>query len=285
MGFQYVSPGEKFRPNAKKENALSRLLNGVSNFSTGGFFQAPEERSVSLALNISGDVIPAGSPVELVKEDQSNATGSLLETPAILVTKKKAGSSELWGIALEELRAGALGPVQLHGVSICTEVKGDKAGFINASENGFFYSNSGAARVLRSNSEEKSALVFLGGSLGYDGMFAVKMDGDTITVCDGGDPDSGTAGYYYFNGNLRHANSAVGIQPSVGWLCLKDSMLGQSGSFEIVTMLSSKPTGEDTTDYHPLARISKNGETWAIRQVLKWQIPQMWAFASCDTQE
>lgn len=119
----------------------------------------------------------------------------------------------------------------------------------------------------------------------YNGMFAVSLVGDTITVCDGGDPDSGTAGYYYFNGNLRHANSAVGIQPSVGWLCLKDSMLGQSGSFEIVTMLSSKPTGEDTTDYHPLARIDKNGETWAIRQVLKWQIPQMWAFASCDTQE
>lgn len=120
---------------------------------------------------------------------------------------------------------------------------------------------------------------------GYDGMFAVSLVGDTITVCDGGDPDSGTAGYYYFNGNLRHANSAVGIQPSVGWLCLKDSMLGQSGSFEIVTTLSSKPTGEDTTDYHPLARIDKNGEAWAIRQILKWQIPQMWAFASCDTQE
>lgn len=210
MGFQYVSPGEKFRPNAKKENALSRLLNGVSNFSTGGFFQAPEERSVSLAINASGDVIPAGSPVELVKEPEGKSA-SLIETPAILVTKKKNGSSGLWGIALEELQAGALGPVQLHGVSICTRVQGEKLDFVDANENGFFYSNSGAARVLKSNSEEKSALVFLGEAwdYGYNGMFAVSIIDGMVHVAPGY-TDLGE----FEGGYLKEDD------PAIGYVCL-----------------------------------------------------------------
>lgn len=282
MGFQYVSQGDKFRPNAKKENALSRLLNGVSNISPGNFFQAPEERSVSLAINVSGDVIPAGSPVELVK-DPEGESASLIETPAILVTKKKNGSSGLWGIALEELQAGALGPVQLHGVSICTEVQGEKLDFVDANENGFFYSNSGAARVLKSNAEEKSALVFLGGDCGYDGFFAVQFDGETFSVVDGGDPDSSIAGYYYFNGQSRSARKSTGISPAVGWLCLKDNRISSGGTFEIYTGgIPNKPEKKDEDDYHPIALITKKGESWSFRQISKWEIPQLWTFEDCE---
>ena len=284
MGFQYVSPGEKFRPNAKKENALSRLLNGVSNFSTGGFFQAPEERSVSLAINASGDVIPAGSPVELVKEPEGKSA-SLIETPAILVTKKKNGSSGLWGIALEELQAGALGPVQLHGVSICTGVQGEKLDFVDANENGFFYSNSGAARVLKSNTEEKSALVFLEGARGYDGFFAVQFDGKTLSVVDGGDPNSGTAGWYYMNGDIRHIKKTTGIALKAGWLCLKDYRVNTTGEFEIVDTIPNKPETVGKADYHPIALVTKSGDAWSVRQISKWQIPQLWTFEDCDSEE
>ena len=282
MAYPHISPGDKFRPNAEKENAISRLLDKAQGpaFIQSAFL--PEERSVSLAINVSGDVIPAGSPVELVK-DPEGESASLIETPAILVTKKRNGSSGLWGIALEELQAGALGPVQLHGVSICTEVQGEKLDFVDANENGFFYSNSGAARVLKSNAEEKSALVFLGGAWGYDGFFAVQFDGETFSVVDGGDPDSSIAGYYYFNGQSRSARKFTGIAPAVGWLCLKDNRISSGGTFEIYTGgLPNKPEEKDGDDYHPIALIAKKGESWSFRQISKWEIPQLWTFEDCE---
>jgi hypothetical protein len=223
MAYPHISPGDKFRPNAEKENAISRLLDKAQG---PAFIQSafpPEERSVSLAINVSGDVIPAGSPVELVKDPEGAAT-SLIETPAILVTKKKNGSSGLWGVALEELQAGALGPVQLHGVSICTEVQGEKLDFVDANEGGFFYSNSGSARVLKSNAEEKSALVFLGGAwdYGYNGMFAVKRDENGIYVSPGYTDLGEFAGGYVKEGD-----------PTVGFVCLVASLWGNEDRFSV----------------------------------------------------
>lgn len=119
----------------------------------------------------------------------------------------------------------------------------------------------------------------------YDGMFAVQFDGKTLSVVDGGDPNSGTAGWYYMNGNSRHIKKTTGIALKAGWLCLKDYRVNTTGEFEIIDTIPNKPETAGKADYHPIALITKSGDAWSVRQISKWQIPQLWTFEDCDSEE
>jgi hypothetical protein len=119
----------------------------------------------------------------------------------------------------------------------------------------------------------------------YDGFFAVVVADEKISVIDGSDPSSETAGYYYINGKRRLAKKTSGIALKTGWLCLKDSNIGQNGEFEIVDTVPSKPETTGGYDYHAIAYISKNGDAFSIRQVSKWETPQLWTFEDCDSEE
>lgn len=116
---------------------------------------------------------------------------------------------------------------------------------------------------------------------GYDGFFAVLFDGKTFSVVDGGDPESGNAGYCWVDGTSRSVSSASGVQPKEGFLCIKAYHIGQDCTFEIVDQFPSKPEKIGDPDYHPLAIVKKVGEQWTFRQISKWELPQLWIFADC----
>lgn len=120
---------------------------------------------------------------------------------------------------------------------------------------------------------------------GYDGFFAVSMTDGKLSVTDGGNPDSGTAGYFYINGERKSAQKTVGISPSAGWLCLKADRIGRHGTFEIIDEIPSKPEKTGSYDYHPIAQIQKNGDVFSVRQISKWEIPQLWTFEDCESEE
>lgn len=119
----------------------------------------------------------------------------------------------------------------------------------------------------------------------YDGFFAVSMTDGKLSVTDGGDPESSTAGYFYFNGEIKKAQKQTGLTPKAGWLCLKADRVGRHGTFEIIDEIPSKPEKTGSYDYHPIAQIKKNGETFSVRQVSKWEIPQMWLFEDCESEK
>lgn len=120
---------------------------------------------------------------------------------------------------------------------------------------------------------------------GYSGFFLVGFDGQKFSVVDGENPDSGTAGWFYINGEIRSCKSQKGITPKDGWLCLKATAAGTGGEFEILTDIPSKPEKAGKPDYHPIAKITKAGESWSFRQISRWEIPQLWTFEDCESEE
>lgn len=119
----------------------------------------------------------------------------------------------------------------------------------------------------------------------YDGFFAVQFNGKEISVIDGGDLDSETAGYFYMNGEIKSAKKQKGLTPKSGWLCLKADRIGRHGTFEIIDEIPSKPEKTGSYDYHPIAQIQKNGDVFSVRQISKWEIPQLWTFEDCESEE
>jgi hypothetical protein len=117
---------------------------------------------------------------------------------------------------------------------------------------------------------------------GYDGYFAVQFDGETFSVVDGGAPESGTAGYCWVNGEARTVASAKNIKPKNGFLSIKATHNSEKCSFEIVDKFPSKPESIEKPDYYPIAAIEQRSSQWTFRQIIKWEIPQLWIFADCE---
>lgn len=285
MTYPHISPGDKFRPSADKENAISRILESVSNpFSQlGNAF--PEESGVALAYNCGKTTILPGKPVEIF-QDNAEAPDLSIDVPAVLVRAASEKAPEIWGVALEEIAPGSIGPVQLHGVCVCIEVEGesplltidvDKAGK-------FFYSYNGAARVIRYNQKEKLALVFLDQSSVYRGPMAARFDGESFSVINGLLPESSGAGYFFINGDSKEAETKHGITPKAGWLCLKGDLISTSGTFEITDNIlpQNKQSSGKSYDHHPIAFVKQIAGKWAFIQYTRWEIPQLWIFEDCD---
>ena len=289
MAYPHISPGDKFRPNAEKENALSRLLDKAQG---PAFIQSafpPEERSVSLAFNAGSTIIRPGAPVAILKES-ADAPPLTIGTPAILVSSIIDKKPREWGIALEEIRPGGIGPVQISGISIATQVQGTPSACVDVTFDGrFFYNGDGIAQVLRYNQEEQTALVNLDPSTIYRGPFAVEYDGRTLSVFNGADPEDIDAGFFVMNGVYRWAGSAFGISLDnvdlLGWLCLRCDDLQRKGTFSVETLLHPFPEHLDGDAYHPLAAIKKSGDNYTVRQISKWEIPHLWVFWDCDKNE
>lgn len=288
MAYPHISPGDKFRPNAEKENAISRLLDKAQG---PAFIQSafpPEERSVSLAFNAGSTIIRPGPPVAILKES-AGAPPLTIGTPAILVSSIIDKKPREWGIALEEIRPGGIGPVQISGISIATQVQGTPLACVDVTFDGrFFYNGDGIARVLRYDQEKQTALVNLDPSTLYRGPFAVEYDGRTLSVFNGADPDSGSAGFFLLNGQYRWADSAFGISLSgiaTGWLFLCGNQISQKGTFALETHLPALPTTTGGDAYHPLAAIKKSGDNYTVCQISKWEIPHLWTFWDCEENE
>lgn len=203
MTYPHISPGDKFRPSAEKENSISRLLEGVNNPFSPSMGIFPEESSVTLSYNVGGSPIKAGAPAEIVK-DFDGAPELSSDCPAVLVRKIYDFKPITWGVALDYISPGEIGSVQLQGVCVFSGVEGDYAlPKINVSEEGkFVYSSTGPARILRRSISEGVAVAFLERPSGYNGMFAVRYNGNGKLEINGGYTDlnfkeKGGVGMFY----------------------------------------------------------------------------------------
>lgn len=284
MAYPHISPGDKFRPNAEKENAISRLLDKAQG---AAFIQSvfpPEERSVSLAYNSGETAIKAGRAANALHKSSSDKTPEVsLSLPALIVNDSSAGEkAEYWGIALEDIEPGSVGPVQLHGFTVCAPVEGKKQNFIDIAKDGtFFFSGSGAARVLRANEKEKLALVFLDQQCVYRGPLAVRSDGETLSVINGCDMENGSAGNVFVNGTFYAVPKAAGIQPRNGFLCVSCTGTKNDVRFEFGS--PEFPETDGKRALYPLAEVKQGSDgKWGFVQLSKWHIPELWTFEECN---
>ena len=154
--FPDVAPGEQFRPSAKKENALSRLLNTLNGFSGG--VPANVKTSSRLKIYNSGaEELQAGTPV--VFDSEKKIIGD--SVPA----KRYDGASTVWGVVTDTLSAGEFGSAVVSGpvqVQMKTEGSG-KCAEPSADGKGFDFSGSGAVVLGTGKDGEKNiAIIALG---------------------------------------------------------------------------------------------------------------------------
>jgi hypothetical protein len=204
--FSKVSPGDVWRPNAEKENALTDLLNRFSGVSPGIMLpNSSYDGSILTVQNVSDRTLDYNRAVELVTEHKFDK----MDINSICVPGKPVEDEEcFWGIALDNIPPGKIGRVKISGVHYLPEVWGARPSqisyngnpepfyqnYINPRKNGAFeLNNRGRARVLwwqtiRKESQGSTmppvgrAVVLLNtpDSYIYDGMFAVKDKGSRV---------------------------------------------------------------------------------------------------------
>ncbi|MDD4817290.1 MAG: hypothetical protein PHI85_04905 [Victivallaceae bacterium] len=144
--FKEVSPGDGWRPQASKENAVAKLLNQMSAMCAGGVTGGGAVRKLSAPVyNTTLAVLTYGSPVAI------NSGATAADDGEILPVRAATSSDEAWGILLSQLGVGETGEMLLIGVftipidlvlgTAAAYVKPDGAG-------GYIYSSSGSCRVL-----------------------------------------------------------------------------------------------------------------------------------------
>lgn len=131
-----------------------------------------------------------------------------------------------------------------------------------------------------------------GGGDDYDGPFTVALKNDRLSVswpARNGTFFSG-AGYAYVNGNGIACPEGSYITPREGFLYLRVSKVENVAQYDIDYIVSSStdiypmPVSGDLgsyTCYYPLAFISESESGWKIDQIVRWTIPQLWAFGTC----
>lgn len=202
--FQKVSPGDPWRPNAERENALTDILN---RFDSGGMEQyTPRFQSADYlkVLNVSDREIPIHSPVQLdtafVPED------SFIITRRNFCACGKPVENEYgaWGIALENIRPGESGTVQISGVALLDSPLGyyeydyypsatpKKRKVINnfifpGLDGRYHFGRRGGAEVLWYGKNSGKVIVRLGAKdYQYTGMFSVLENGNGTLLVKGG---------------------------------------------------------------------------------------------------
>lgn len=209
--FKKVSPGDVWRPNAEKENALSDLLNRFSGASPGIMLpNSSYDGSILTVQNVANYTLDYNKAVELVMDNEFDKT----DINSICVPGKPVEDEEcFWGIALDNIPPGKIGRVKISGVHYLPEVWGARSyqisyngnpepfyqNYINPrKDRAFELNNRGRARVLWWQTTRKEnqgnipkagrAVVLLNtpDSYIYDGMFAVKDKGNGNLFVKGG---------------------------------------------------------------------------------------------------
>lgn len=158
--FPDVAPGQPFRPSAKRENALSRLLNERIEFS--GRVAGGSKISSCLSVYNSGSAdIPAG--VAVTFDPAKPMIGDAV--PAKICDS----SAATWGVLTETLSAGEFGAAVVSGPVRVLLSREGSGNFVEPSSDGtgFVFSGSGAAVLGTGKDGERNiAIVVLGGGAG-----------------------------------------------------------------------------------------------------------------------
>lgn len=122
----------------------------------------------------------------------------------------------------------------------------------------------------------------------YDGPFKVtlKNKGGTTAEISGG--------MLYFNRIfVPDCPEKTSIPVQEGFLCIKAEQENEttvSVDYEVVENPGDFPAMSDNSDsaivFYPVAKISgSDSDGWTVKQILRHQIPHLWAFGPCDEGE
>ena len=118
----------------------------------------------------------------------------------------------------------------------------------------------------------------------YTGMLKVTLENGNLKIRDGMDPTASVAGFLYYNQIYRECPAAE-LSPSDGFLCVRCNSAGSVG-YEIKQTPPNMPILQNATDddtaYYPIARIKSEGNSYTIRQLLRYSPPILTAWGPCD---
>ena len=203
MIFSDVSSGEAWQPeSAARYNAVNLLLR------TGNFTDVPENMPPDAVdvFNASPADIAAFAPVAVTgiyKGDSPLQQNARFSGRAVLCGKVAVDDSLPWGIALQDIPAGAYGTVRLYGTAPAFFTGTGR--FVTPGVDGLTAGESGNALAVFAPDGPSPGLIVLGGASGksagtvtdeYRGYFKLQKYGsDSVQICNGLNPalpDCGT---------------------------------------------------------------------------------------------
>lgn len=216
--FQPVKPGEPVTHSARRENAISSMLNTFSDLSACGAKPGAGTAFRIAVCNQTETEIPAGCAVERIPD--AEAVGDAL--PVRVAT----GTTDFF-IASETMSPGACSSAVVMGVVSVTLANPlpDDCRFVEPDGTGnFIGANDGIVRVI--SATDSTAIVLLcGPDNAYTGNFAVTLDAaGKLRVGPGWLNRNGI-----FYGYVEQ--SAAGIEPKNGILCITSRPVDKKGNW------------------------------------------------------
>ena len=278
--FPDVTRGQAFTPNVLLSNNLRHIVNSLNGFH-GGIQKSSSSGMVRIQVyNNSDEEISSGSAVNF------SDSGFFCENAVPCEKLKDAGRP--WGVLAQNLGVMQIGDCIISGPAIVSVTGSGEYAFPNVSTPGVF-ERGGAGAVILFSSEEGKAVINLGASTLPESMFTVSLemseDGETATA-------SVSGGMLFFNNIfVPECPEKKGISIQEGLFCIKAEQIGERSvdiSYEIKSSLEGFPVMKNENNspiaYYPVAKITQEEEgNWTVNQIIRWQIPHLWAFGPCTT--
>lgn len=200
---------------------------------------------------------------------------------------KDAGKS--WGVLVQTLAPMQIGDCIISGPAVVSVSGSGEYASPSVSSPGIFDRGSSGAMILFS-SEDGKAVINLGATVMVPSMFTVslKTDGETTTA-------EVTGGMIFFNRIfVSECPEKKSIPVQAGFFCIKAEQDGENSvlvDYEIKTSIDGFPVMENEEDspvaYYPIAKITQSDDdgSWTVEQIVRYQIPHLWAFGPCSGEE
>lgn len=313
----HYNPGDP-RPNsARRENAISEVLNQHGNFSGGGGKRGIPENIRATVINLTGAKIPAGPVIalDLTEKERSKSadTPALIDETAISVRKfdpvRDAGRIFLY---LEEpLDPERFGAAVVQGLFRCSKLTGSRAYDYAVPSGGTEFKRSADGIAMVVAEYDKAIIMCLGtggGASGYNGPFKIILfnqgsSGDKastyVAVADGAtwDAEKKTSQDQPFQVNnlYKTVEAWVSKEPLkiAVWCYLvlefspqlkdQDGNLVQEEKIEIVQLPETAYPGGSSAKklIYTIGRIWKDGENFRVSQEHISGVPLLPWFMTC----
>lgn len=201
-----VLPGDPWQPEpAARYNAVNELLKKEFSSETVSSFPRQGSSGFLTVKNTSDKEILLGSAVKIDTECAVFGFSRIDCNDPFVCGAPMTDGKGFWGLAVEKIRPGHAGIVQVSGVAVIRDLKGPrtfyetpfdservkKNEYVFPGQDGLFHLGShGTARLLFYDKDSCNAVVLLGSSsYSYSGMFAVSDNGNGTLTVKGGATD------------------------------------------------------------------------------------------------
>lgn len=246
--FPDVSPGDKFTPNALLANELRHMVNAQNGFSDAASRRLGGNTVKIPVYNSGSQPLQAGHAVNVVIDSGVTLPGDVHPVAAF------SDETQLWGVLVETLAPGAIGPCVLLGVASVRWV-GSKTARALAKpriEDGAFEGATAGARVIAHDNAFTTVLLGGGGNAGVDAVTARNNTDEDIP--------EGTAVMITAYGSIFSCRRALSTFYPWG-VALQTIPVGGTGSVQISGTYPGASVGFDGTIVPSLRYVTPYGNT------------------------